>query len=365
MLDIETAKRVLKYRTNPSGTSCSVVVRVIRKEQKKKPNPEKKLKTTYLPPYIALTDTLIPVLKKCNEIKSLSIKFHIPDVLPLALVPKELKTVMDRMEVVIGACLGSIANNFDLEELNVVVGRDKTKANDMHHHFRYLHGQNLNRKVHYAGWDKCRAELEDELDKYDQHMYESCCMGILVSDTVKMFSFNASSIIGIHFYFKSFHMPAAMLIATTSTVPCDNGETCRIAEFMRDCDLEDGQSVASDNSGPTQNWDSITSANPIIYPRCKMPCGLGLIDDQRKVIQGFGFQDPSGYTFEFVLQQLDNDYGVSYIGMDSLTGIIAPHAETQRNCIMVYCNADYMRKEIDYKSNYGHVAFLDEGGSDV
>ena len=51
------------------------------------------------------------------------------------------------MEVVIGVCLGSIANNFDLEELNVVVGRDKTKADDMHQHFHYLHGQNLNRKV--------------------------------------------------------------------------------------------------------------------------------------------------------------------------------------------------------------------------
>ena len=110
---------------------------------------------------------------------------------------------MDRMEVVIGACLGSIANNFDLEELNVVVGRDKTKADDMDQHFQYLHGQNLNRKVNYGGWDKCRAELADELDKYD-HMYESCCMGILVSDTVKMFSLNVSSIIGIHFYFKSF-----------------------------------------------------------------------------------------------------------------------------------------------------------------
>ena len=84
-----------------------------------------------------------------------------------------------------------------------------------------------------------------------------------------------------------------------------------------------------------------------------MSCGVALIDDQRKVIQGFGFQDPSGYTFEFVLQQLDDDFGVSYIGMKSLTGIIAPHAETQRNAIRVYCNADYMRKDIDYKSNCG------------
>ena len=143
MLEVATAKRVLKYTSNPSGTSCSVVVRVIRKEKRRKPNPEKKRKTTYLPPYIALTDTLIPALKKCNEVKSLSIKFDIPDVLPLALVPKELKTVMDRMEVVISACLGSIASNFDLEELNVVVGRDKTKADDMDQHFQYLHGQNM------------------------------------------------------------------------------------------------------------------------------------------------------------------------------------------------------------------------------
>ena len=70
-----------------------------RKEKKRKLNPEKKLKTTYLLPYIALTDTLIPVLKKCNEVKSISIKFDIPDILPQALVPKDkLKTVMDRME---------------------------------------------------------------------------------------------------------------------------------------------------------------------------------------------------------------------------------------------------------------------------
>ena len=95
MLDIATAKNVLKYRSNASETSCSVVERVIRRERNTL-NPEKKWKTTYLPPYIALCDTLIPVLKECNEVKLLSIKFKIPDVLPLpSLVPKQIQTVMD------------------------------------------------------------------------------------------------------------------------------------------------------------------------------------------------------------------------------------------------------------------------------
>ena len=46
--------------------------------------------------------------------------------------------------------------------------------------------------------------------------------------------------------------------------------------------------------------------------------------------------------------------------MESLTGIMSPYADTELNAVRVYCNADYMRKEIDYKSNYGPVTFLDE-----
>ena len=49
-----------------------------------------------------------------------------------------------------GACLGSIANNFNLDELNVVVGRDKTRSDDMDNHFNYVHRMNLNRKKVYG-----------------------------------------------------------------------------------------------------------------------------------------------------------------------------------------------------------------------